>query len=476
MVSSEGPADLRHVDWGIAVPGGLAGRERAGRGATPSRGQAGRAVSPRARRWARDIEEIVGVTPHSRRVTIGWRHLQPDGPASWNRAAVDRCDRTLDAWLSAGLRPNLSLVYLDLPGWLDDAGGWLRRETALRFADFAAEMGRRFGDRVDRWFTFRNLMTPSLADRVAGMAPPGRGAGLAGLPAVHHVLLGHGLAMRALRSAGVDGEVGCGTALIAAYAATGDPYDGLAAERLESWSTRLFLDPLLYGEYLVPESGVPFMETLGCVRPGDLETIAQPQDFLGLIWSGPMRATAPENLPRVLPALGCFEAMNQVNRLLVRLGFAVVPFEDVPTTSYGWPVIPEALADALAAVKRIYGDRLPPVHLTDSGIGDLDAGESGRAGARRRQVRSACLGWLHAIMAEGADVRGYEYAPVIEDLDWKLRYTRLYGLAVPDTHPVRLPRPPHDWVATGVFDPPPPAGPGAATPQRDGTIRLLRTR
>jgi beta-glucosidase len=384
---------------------------------------------------------------------------------------VDRCDRALDGWLAAGLRPSLSLFYLGLPGWLEERGGWMSRDTALRFADFAAEAVRRFGDRVPRWVTFADLMTPTLADRVAGMYAPGRGLGPAGLPSVHHVLLGHGLAVRAMRAAGMDGEAAVALPLVSAYAATDDPWDRLAVERLESWAIRLFLDPLLLGEHRVPEGAVPAIERSGCVHDGDLEAIAEPLDQLGLYWHGPIRITAPENLARVLPAMGCFEPMNEANRLLARLGFAAVPFDDVLTTSSGWPIVPEALADGLAVVHEIYGDRLPPLYLTDCGTADIDeGGPSARLADRRRRTLAARLGWLAGVMDEGVDVRGYEYLSVMDDLAWKRRYMQLYGSAVSAGRPLALPAAPCDWAGASVFEPPPRAPSGSTEPV---TLRAL---
>src|SRR5690606_38190228 len=415
---------IQELEWGIATSKGIAA-PLPGPSRPPS-------YSAQAQRWACDVGEILGLVPRWRRADLGWAHLQPDGPGAWDRAAIDRCERALDGWLAADLRPSLSLFYLGLPGWLEERGGWISRDTALRFADFAAEAVRRFGDRVHRWITFANLMTPSLADRVAGMCAPGRGLGPAGLPTVHHLLLGHGLAVRAMRAAGVGGEVGVTLPLVSAYPATTDPWDRLAVEQLESWAIRLFLDPLLLGEHRVPDEADSAIERTGCVHDGDLKVVAEPLDYLGVFWGGPVRITAPENLARVLPSIGSFKPMNDANRLLARLGFAVVPFDDVPTTSTGWPIVPEALADGLAVVNELYGDRLPPLFVTEGGAADLEeTGSSEPAADARRRWFAARLGWLARLMEEGLAVRGYEYLPVMDDPPWRRHYVRLYGSAVP---------------------------------------------
>lgn len=444
MSGSEVPHLMRDLDWGLATAETLA--------ACPTADGPGLNLSPQARNWADDVGNVVGATPLSRRTVLGWSVLQPE-PGRWDRAALDRCDRALDAVLEAGMRPDLTLMHLDLPDWLESRGGWLARETALRFGEYAAEAGRRFGDRVDRWVT-----TPSvggiLADRIAGMRPPGRGAsGAAGLAAVHHALLAHGLAVQALRDAGVRGRIGGSLPLIGAYAATDDPFDRLALERFESWTMGLLFEPMLLGRHMVPDEPGPSVEATGCVRPGDMEIIAVPQDFLNLLWHAPCRIAAPENVPLVLPALGCFEPLNEVNGLLARLGFTIIPFDEVATTSLGLPILPEALADAVAVVHDLYGDALPPLHITDSGKGDRGdvLGPATEASARRRRLLESRLFWLSTVMADGVDVQGYEYWSVMDNVGWLLDYALAYGRAVPETDPGSRPSLPCAWVSAGTF-------------------------
>ncbi|MER5428084.1 family 1 glycosylhydrolase [Streptomyces sp. NPDC002588] len=444
---------LTGVDWGVATADTLAAPpppplERSGH----------------FRQWTDDIRRVVGVVPDTHRMVAGWPLLQPDGPGSWNRAALDRCDRALDALLARGTRPGLTLVHQALPPWLDDSGGWLARGAAEHFAGYAAELGRRFGDRVERWITSTDLASPTLADHVAGLYPPSRGIGRAGLRSVHHILLGNGLALQALRAAGAHGRLGTTVTLVGGYAATDDPFDRLAVERLENWTNRIFLDPMLLGTHMVTEDDVSPVEATGCVHPGDLETIATAQDVLGLSWHTPFRVTAPENLPRALPAGKCPGTLNEVNRLLAGLGFAIIPFDDVETTAYGWPILPEGLADAVAGLHDLYGDLLPPLSVVDNGMGDLDlVDDKGRADdARRRSLLRARLSWLARVVDRGVDVCGYEYWSVLDNLEAKFRYTRLYAMAVPDHEPPPRPEMPSDWVHGGAFAPDTPAP--AATP------------
>ncbi|MFE7928166.1 family 1 glycosylhydrolase [Streptomyces sp. NPDC057456] len=452
-------ASLRGVDWGVATADMIAAPP------PPAAERDGH-----FRQWTDDLRHVTGVVADTHRMVAGWPQLQPDGPGSWDLDALDRCDRALDSLLAHGLRPGLTLLHRTLPPWLDAQGGWLARAGAEHFADYAAGLGRRFGDRVDRWITSSDLAGPTLADHVAGMYPPGRGIGRAGLPAVHHILLANGLAAQALRAVGAKGRIGTTVTLVGGYTATDDPYDRLALECLESWTNRLFLDPLLLGEHMVTEDDVSPVGATGCVRPGDLAAIATEQDLLGLSWHTPFRVTAPENLPRVLPAVNCRSALNEVNRLLVGLGFAIVPFEDVETTAYGWPIIPEGLADAVAGLHDLYGELLPPLSVIDNGMGDLDlVDDTGHSDdARRRALLRARLSWLARLVAAGVDVRGYEYWSVLDNLETKFRYTRLYAMAVPDHEPPPRPPIPSDWLSRGAF-----AGAAVPEPGRAAGLRLV---
>lgn len=443
---------FRGVDWGVATADTIAAPPPP----PPERGG-------HFRQWTDDVRQLVGVTPDAHRMVAGWPRLQPDGPGAWDRQALDRCDRALDSLLELGLKPGLTLLDRSLPPWLEASGGWLSRDTAEHFAGFAAELGRRFGDRVTRWITSTDLAGPTLADHVAGMYTPGRGIGRAGLSTVHHILLANGLATQALRAAGAGGRIGTTVTLVGGYPATDDPFDRLALERLESWTNRLFLDPMLLGEHMVTEDDVSPVEATGCVHPGDLEIIATAQDMLGLSWHTPFRVTAPENLPHVLPADKCLGTLNEVNRLLVGLGFAITPFDDVETTAYGWPLIPEALADAVADLHDLYGELLPPLSVIDNGMGDLDlVDETGHSDdTRRRALLRARLTWLGRVIARGVPVCGYEYWSVLDNLEAKFRYTRLYAMAVPDHEPPPRPPMPSDWVRGGAFAGPVPSGAAA---------------
>ncbi|MFI5953193.1 family 1 glycosylhydrolase [Cryptosporangium sp. NPDC051539] len=434
---------LSSVAWGIATLRALAAPE-----ALDPPTQV--ADSAESARWAGDLHALTGASITTHRAVLGWNFLEPERPGHWDRAAVDRCLRGLDALRATGRDVRVTLHHQDLPRWATEAGGWLDRTTALRFADYAYAAAERFGDYVTDWVTSSDLAAPSVGEHVAGVYPTSTGLGARGLPSVHHVLLGHGSATRALREAGVRGGVGTTVILFSGYPATDDLADRVAVEQMEQWTNHLFLDPLLLGRHMTLGTGDSPVERTGCVRPGDLGIIATPQDALTLSWFNPILVAAPENLPMVLPAKDCFAPLNDVNRFVAPLGFAIAPFEGVSTTRYGRPVIPEALTDALATLYRVYGSALPRLNVVDNGMADPG---DGATDDDRRDELDARLSWLANAVRCGVRLGSYEYWPVSDNLTSKFQYTLLYTRTATDEALPPMPPIPRDWTRLGEFAP-----------------------
>ncbi|HCC40646.1 MAG TPA: beta-glucosidase, partial [Arthrobacter bacterium] len=144
----------------------------------------------------------------SYRFSLSWPRIQPHGSGPVNPAGLAFYDRLLDELLANGISPMVTLYHWDTPLALDDAGGWLNRDTAYRLGEFAAIAAAAYGDRVARWVTINEPATVSTNGYTMGLHSPGEALRLNALPSVHHQLLGHGLAVQALRAAGVPGGIG----------------------------------------------------------------------------------------------------------------------------------------------------------------------------------------------------------------------------------------------------------------------------
>ena len=142
------------------------------------------------------------------RFSIAWPRLQPAGTGGINTAGLQFYDRLIDELCAHGIKPAVTMYHRDLPQPLEDAGGWASRDTAYRFADYAAAVEHAFGDRVARWITLNEPFCSSMLGYGSGRHAPGRREGLAALAAAHYLLLGHGLALDRLRSEQPEGQYG----------------------------------------------------------------------------------------------------------------------------------------------------------------------------------------------------------------------------------------------------------------------------
>ena len=103
--------------------------------------------------------------------------------------------------LARGIEPHLTLYHWDLPQALQDRGGWLARDSAAWFADYAGVVAARYGDRVRHFATFNEPSVFTLFGYGFAWHPPGHKDRPELLRAIHHVNLAHGAGVDAIRAA-----------------------------------------------------------------------------------------------------------------------------------------------------------------------------------------------------------------------------------------------------------------------------------
>lgn len=384
--------------------------------AEPSRivdGSSGEVACDHFHRYAEDVALMAELGLDGYRFSIAWPRIHPDGSGPANEAGLDFYDRLVDALLAAGVAPMATLFHWDLPQALEDAGGWLVRDTAERLAEYAGTVGARLADRVAHWIPVNEPNVVTMLGYATGVHAPGRRLMFDALPVAHHLLLGHGLAAGALRAAGAT-SVGCANNHMPVWPATGSEEDRAAADLYDALWNRMFSDPMLLGRY--PEG---FAELMPGPVADDLATIAAPLDFYGVNYYNPMRIAGPgTDLPRIdqVPSDG--------------LPFVPVVVEGYPVTGFGWPVVPDGLREALVRLHDEYGDRLPPVFVTENGCAYDD--EPDATGAvhdpERIAYLDAHLGAIAQAVAEGVDVRGYFTWSLMDNFEWAEGYTKRFGL------------------------------------------------
>ncbi|WP_382304857.1 GH1 family beta-glucosidase [Herbiconiux sp. UC225_62] len=385
----------------------------------------------------------------SYRFSFAWPRLQPEGKGALRQAGVDFYERLLDRLDAAGVSTMATLFHWDTPNEL--AGGWFSRDTAYRFADFAFAMGERFGDRVGNWATINEPATVTLDGYALGVHAPGAARLFNALPAAHHQLLGHGLAVQALRGADVRGGVGIVNVHSPVVPDSGSDADAAFAELFDVLHNRVFADPVLLGRYpSAPEGFEPLFSALAEVDPADLLVISEKLDFYGLNYYAPTKIAAGS---------GGSATPDGASSAMALLPFHLAPWPEFPTTGFGWPVAPEFLGTALDELATRYGSALPPVYITENGASFPDAitldPENGTPfvhdGARIDYLAAHLDAAVQAITgggaASGIDLRGYYVWSLLDNFEWAAGYTQRFGLVHVDFEDfTRTPKDSYQWL------------------------------
>ncbi|GIM90650.1 GH1 family beta-glucosidase [Actinoplanes toevensis] len=391
---------------------------------TPGRtlgGDTGDVACDHYHRWADDLDLMAGLGVDAYRFSLAWPRIQPDGRGKPNLLGLDFYDRLVDGLLERDIAAVPTLFHWDLPQALEDDGGWLNRETSYRFAEYAGIVGDRLGDRVKRWITLNEPIVHMAQGYAFGSHAPGLALGFGALPVAHHQLLGHGLAVQALRSRGAA-EIMITNNCTPVWPASDDEADRAAAMIYDGFHNRLFNDPVLTGTY--PEF---LAEMLGAVvRDGDMATILSPIDALGVNYYNPTRVGAPtqDELP-----------------------FDMKQIDGVPTTAFGWPVVPDGLHELLTGLKRTYGDGLPPIYITENGCST----EDGTTDRFRIDYLDGHLAAVKRSIDAGVDVRGYFVWSLLDNFEWAEGYSQRFGLVQVDFDTQqRTPKDSYHWLAAAL--------------------------
>jgi beta-glucosidase len=391
---------------------------------TPGRtrdGDTGDVACDHYHRWPEDVALLGDLGVDAYRFSIAWPRVQPAGSGAASKAGLDFYDRLVDALLERGIAALPTLFHWDLPQALEDQGGWLSRATAERFGEYAGIVADRLGDRVKRWITLNEPVVHMAQGYAFGTHAPGHALMFEALPVAHHQLLGHGLAVRALRERGAT-EVMITNNCTPVVPASDDEADHMAAAVYDSFHNRLFNDPVLVGSY--PEMLAEGLA--GVVQDGDLDIISAPLDAIGINYYNPTRIGAAQG---------------------GELPFDMLPIEGVPTTAFGWPVVPDGLHDLLTGLHQTYGKALPPVYITENGCSTDD----GTQDQFRIDYLDGHLRAVHRAIADGVDVRGYFVWSLLDNFEWAEGYSQRFGLVRVDYDTLaRTPKDSFRWLQTAL--------------------------
>jgi len=377
---------------------------------TTHNGDTGDVACDHYRRWQEDVALMRELGLKAYRFSTSWPRVLPEGKGAVNPAGLDFYDRLVDALLQAGIQPMVTLYHWDLPGALQDLGGWANREIVNWFGEYAQIAAERLGDRVRMWATLNEPWVFTFLGYVTGHHAPGMRDLWAGLRATHHALLAHGEAVARMRTVlPAQAQIGIVLNLSPQHPASQREEDRAAAERVHVMHNALYVEPLVKGCYpALAEQLVGF--AWPAIHSGDMERIAQPIDFIGVNYYSRGIQRHAEH--------GYLKAEGVGN-------------DGAQYTEMGWEVYPDGLYEILQWV-HCEAPKLS-LYVTENGAAFRDEVQDGKVadGQRLEYLRQHFLR-AHRAIEDGIPLKGYFVWSLMDNFEWAYGYSRRFGIVYVD--------------------------------------------
>lgn len=348
--------------------------------------------------WPQDLDLIRDGGFDAYRFSFAWPRLIPEGTGAINQEGVDFYDRLIDGMLQRGLKPYATLYHWDLPSALQDRGGWMNRDIAGWFADYASLVADRFGDRLAATATINEPWCVAFLSHFLGIHAPGYRDLRAAARAMHHVLFAHGHAIDALRAGGAN-NLGIVLNLEKSEPATDSEADRNACDFGDALFNRWYLGGVFNGQY--PEVLTRWLEPyLPANYQADMNVVSRPLDWLGINYY----------------TRGLYKASSEPGRPVEQVK------GDLETTAIGWEIYPKGLSDLLVRVSNEYTKI--PLFVTENGMAEVEGADD----PRRVKYYDDHLKAVLAAREAGADVRGYFAWSLLDNFEWAEGYDKRFGL------------------------------------------------
>jgi beta-glucosidase len=366
-------------------------------------GHSGEVACDHYHRMQQDVELMRWLGVDAYRFSVAWSRILPTGRETVCEAGLDFYERLVDCLLRNGIEPCVTLYHWDLPDALP--GGWLSRDTALAFAEYAGVVARRLGDRVTLWLTHNEPWCQAFLGYEMGLFAPGHRSLSEALLCAHHLLVSHGLGVQALR-AQVKAPVGIAPNFMPVHTANDSPANVEAARRYDGHFNRWFLEPVL-GLGYPPDMVELYGSAMPSVSEDDLRLIAQPIDVVGV---------------------------NYYERIVVADAPDAGILRCKGTTKGNYPrtmdreIYPQGLLDQLRRLHQEYG--IQRLVVTENGAAfpdqltaDGKIHDTGRVEFLRDHLEKVAQA-----RAEGIPVEAYFAWSLMDNFEWNAGYTLRYGL------------------------------------------------
>jgi len=376
-------------------------------------GETGDTACDHYNRFGEDVALMRSVGLQAYRLSTSWPRVLPAGTGKPNEAGLEFYDRLVDALLGAGIEPWITLFHWDMPTELYRRGGWLNRESADWFAEYAGLMSSRLSDRVVHWMTLNEPQVYIGLGHGDGKHAPGLKLSVPDLLlASHNTLLAHGRGVQALR-ASAKRKLSIGWAPVGHIVcpATDSAADITVARNAtftitqrNVWNNTWFGDAVCKGHY--PADGLElFGKDVPEIRAGDMETIHQPIDFFGVnIYSGSTVRAGDDGKAVSVPAA-----------------------PGAPVTAFGWPIHPESLYWGPRFLNERYG---LPIVITENGMSNIDVpdAEGHVQDPQRIEFTRRYLLQLGKAINDGVKIDGYFHWSIMDNFEWAEGYKQRFGM------------------------------------------------
>jgi beta-glucosidase len=363
-----------------------------------------------------DIDLMAELGLNAYRFSTAWARVLPEGKGRVNPKGLDYYNRLVDALLEKSITPFITLFHWDMPQALEDScGGFIGRDGASCFADYAEIVANSLGDRVKHWITLNEPWEHAMFGHFLGEHAPGKHSPWTYFRVAHHQLLGHGLALERIKAHSPDSQVGITLSQFPVYPVKDTPQNRNAAQFADLFVNRFYLDGLYRGQY--PEALWrrlwPFKPPM---RAEDMEIISHPFDFLGVNYYSPMYAYYAWYIP-------CFQAW--IDRTTPN-DPQFIEDQDLGVGPY-----PSGIYELAMRYRDEYHN--PVVYITENGTKaddrlEIDGGVTCCHDPYRQLYLERYLAQLARAIQDGADVRGYFIWSTMDLNEWAAGYTYPMGL------------------------------------------------
>lgn len=382
-------------------------------------------------RYREDIALMKSLGIQAYRFSISWPRIFPDGIVKdsdgnirYNKAGLDFYDNIVNFCLENNIKPFITIYHWDLPQALEDKGGWLNRETAFVFADYAEFICEHFSDRVTNIATINEPQIISGLGYMLGLHAPGKKLdAVSVLSVIHHLALAHGLAvtkMRAVAKQPVKTGFSSTGGLCYPSKECDEDIDAARAECFNivkgnmTFNHTIFCDMTCLGRYpdiagteLHLEPGlekIGHYEELPFVKKGDIELIHQPIDYLGInVYNG--------------------HEINAAGYINKKPGS--------PRTALGWPVTPGVMN---YGIRYLYERYNLPIYIFEDGLAcnDIISLDGKVHDSNRIDFLTRYLTDLEKAYKAGVPILGYFHWSFTDNFEWHSGYDPRFGLIYVD--------------------------------------------